>query len=613
MKSYFRTLWVSTLVFIFSSPAFAVKCYVCGEEGSSTIQCGKPPHGSHEGHQTCHELCKDCILNQMTSAIGDGPSEVHKMHDQGFPCFGDDAQCQKRFTMEAVKHLLAGTRELKAFEKQLEAPQACHAESPPATSTRALTPELLEEKAILELRDQITEAFNLTCPNTSHHQKDKDTGEPPLPGILAPISGCNAANCETCNTAFCYLCLEPDARGDSHAHAKAHSGDYWEYRDGHTGLQVIRGEGQDFLEVEEYTVKETITNPRTGKKETRDVLVRRPYTYTDRYHWEIVISKLDQLFPEGLPLGAEKQVLAVLEPFLKKNKMWPFPVGKAPELWIEAVHDYFTHEIQSVNDHPGLSEGERNKKIDLLKRNQIALLQNAFIFHHRIAEHEKSEPKKESARAHAELIQAALISLNAPVLTSLDIDRSRPQAPQNNHVTPILAQHEDVRVRNIYADLQANHPEFFALGGAAGHMYVIVDPGVPGHPEIPLVPPFVLSGNVPAKANGELYTHYEAAGAIDETARKWLDKRRLPHQGICHGKGDLMTKEQGEALGRALGRGRPGGFNRNVIADLEDTVVWLLSLDGNGRARYFDGYGGYVVGAYRDFGFRVRCVRVAAW
>src|SRR5690349_6285604 len=115
MKSYFKALWVVTLVLLLSPPAFAVKCYMCGDEESPAIQCGKLPQNQNsEHHKKCHEICKDCALNQVNSALGDGSQKVREIHDQGLPCFGDEAKCKERFAMEAVKQLLTGTDALKA-------------------------------------------------------------------------------------------------------------------------------------------------------------------------------------------------------------------------------------------------------------------------------------------------------------------------------------------------------------------------------------------------------------------------------------------------------------------------------------------------------------------
>src|SRR5690606_4056600 len=155
----------------------AVNCYMCGDEKSAVIQCGTHSQDrGHDGerHKQCHEICHDCALNQVNSAVGDGSHKVQQIHDQGLPCFGDDGLCQDRFAMESVKRLLT-ENELAGFFKQLEAPRACHQE--PAAPPRPPSPDLEAEKAVHALRDQITEAFNLSCPNASQHPKDPLTGE----------------------------------------------------------------------------------------------------------------------------------------------------------------------------------------------------------------------------------------------------------------------------------------------------------------------------------------------------------------------------------------------------------------------------------------------------
>ena len=105
---------------------------------------------------------------------------------------------------------------------------------------------------------------------------------------------------------------------------------------------------------------------------------------------------------------------------------------------------------------------------------------------------------------------------------------------------------------------------------------------------------FILSQEFPPKPDGKLYSHYEAAGAIDEKARAWLDEQGLPHQGMCDGKGSLMSKGQLEALAHALGR--PERFDNSKIGGQLGPFMWswLVLADVPGSAFVLDGFG-YVV------------------
>ena len=200
---------------------------------------------------------------------------------------------------------------------------ACHA------GAGAGRTEDLDAPGVRKIRDQVIEAFNLRCPG-------KKADGSCCGGGLAQIEGCNAATCDACGAKFCYLCLKPGADSASvHAHARAHAGNYWEHRDGHTG--VVPENGQDYQELEVYSTTET--DPITREKRT--VTVSRPYTYTHRYHWLIARGKLEELFQEEVPSSVKAKAVAELEPLLRANKMWPFPAGKDLETfesWIEELH-----------------------------------------------------------------------------------------------------------------------------------------------------------------------------------------------------------------------------------------------------------------------------------
>ena len=125
-----------------------------------------------------------------------------------------------------------------------------------------------------------------------------------------------------------------------------------------------------------------------------------------------------------------------MEP-IKLNKMWPFPAHPVTEKWIREVR-----EVNEVTEEPTLDA-----------KNQIALLQNEYIYQLQLAQTSPVEVTKSAAAASANLIKSALESKGAKALNSLDV-RDATQVPQapNGNIIPVMA--GDVRVS----------PEFQALG-----------------------------------------------------------------------------------------------------------------------------------------------------
>jgi hypothetical protein len=560
---FFSFLMIST--FGFYSQAFAGgDCTLCGDKAGSTptLQC-----------KAGHEVHSDCLANQVNSTDITSQKQAKEIQTHGLRCYGNNGKCQEKLSLQDAERLLNGTQEFKNLTTRLSSAQSCMnidsgssasgSGSSSSSSASSSSAGDSQAKKVREFQNQIVEAFNMCCPNSV------------CGGILAPVEGCNAATCESCNTRFCYLCLHPEADNTAnHAHARAHSGNYWEHRDGYTGL--VPAAGQDYQEFEEYDVQEN--HPQHGK---RKVKVRKPYKYTDRFHWEIVRGKLDALFENESDSQAKTKAVQALEPLLKKEKMWPLPVGKEIDHWVNAVsHD------------PSLDP-----------RNRIALLQNELVFQtakqKQLAKHPTTESAKAENLVRSETLKGALLSLQAPVLTSLDVGAHLANQPnQNNHITPVMEGHEDERVNALRAQLQQESPQFFALGGNDGRLYRITDPEPNPARQ---VAPFVLSDTAPRKMN-----HKEAAG--------W-DENGVHHPGYCESIGaTLPTKQQLEALGRAMSPN--GRYDQNAIAGMSETFVWSLSVHPNypDFAFYFDGYFGFVGYGYRDFGKSVRCVRPAvAW
>ena len=110
---------------------------------------------------------------------------------------------------------------------------------------------------------------------------------------------------------------------------------------------------------------------------------------------------------------------------------------------------------------------------------------------------------------------------------------------QNDAITPLLAGHADPRVGALTAQLLQESPQFFALGGNKGRIYLIRDPE--GR-----VPPFVLS---------------------DEAGRR----NRYDAPDLCPAGSTLPDRAQLEALGRAMTRN--GRYDRNAIPGIPGTYV----------------------------------------
>jgi len=563
---FFTFFVISTLGF--HTTALAGNCTVCGEEaGEGALKC------SQKSSNTKHETCCECVKHLANSIEITSEKQAREIQNHGLQCYGNGGKCSEKISMAEIEKISGWPQEFKNFTTKLNsATSSCNPAQPSAISSSSSV-EDLKAKRVQEFQNQIQEAFNLKCPKCHR--------------ILAPIEGCNAAIChpddQGCGARFCYLCLKKEGSAQAnHAHAHAHSGDYWEHRDFHTGVDP---KGQRYQEYEKYQ------NGQEGK----------PYTHTHRYHWQIVREHLEAQFQQEQDPEVKERAVRSLEGFLKKNKMWPFPVGKELDAW-----------VNEVSQDPSLDE-----------RNRVALLQNELVYQ----EEKKSKdgikkkisrfffPARSKTLDRVKTLKGALLSLNAPILSSLDIN-GRPNHPgqqpnpaeqNHNSITPVIEGHADPRVNQLYVQLRneaavpaQNRPDphvtrFFDLGGEDGGIYVISDP-------TGQVAPFVLSGNAPRKMK-----HKEAAG--------WDDKNGVHHLGYCEKIGArLMTEEELYALDRAMSPG--GRYNPNAIAGMANTWVWSSSVHPSylDEAFVFNGSNGLVVNFYRGYDRSVRCVRAAvAW
>jgi hypothetical protein len=191
------------------------------------------------------------------------------------------------------------------------------------------------------------------------------------------------------------------------------------------------------------------------------------------------------------------------------------------------------------------------------------------------------------------------VGAKVPLPNFIVKDETAPPLPfvpqyQNRSLTPLVEDHEDKRVRDLYALLRESNPEFFSMGGREGQFRVVVDP-------LKKVRPFLLSGEAPRKSDGSQYKHYEAAGGRDpETGSD--------HEGYCRSIGQsLMTKDEEAALERA--RKQDEDYS---MPELEDSPVWSSSVSefDRGKAAYFSGKTGLRF-VSRNILAAVRCVSVA--
>lgn len=284
MKNLLKNLvLLAVLILGFHSEAYAVKpCTACFGDVTDTqvaenqaLQC---PVG--------HVIDQDCLIHQVKSY-----EDLKALRTHGLGCCGvggaGDA-CKHKFPLDEVRALLA-----------LEEQVALQARFDRAASS-------VEESKIKEelnrLKLGITESFVIQCP---------------VDGCGAAcdrIEGCNAAQCqsEECRNRFCYLCLESqEDHVIGHAHARAHSNNYWEQRPG----------------------------------------------YLERYHWLLARKNLAALLKSKVEESTRNQALDESQALLKEKKMWPMPAGLAAGPWLEQVRSN--------------AELTQNAKIELLQNEAI--------------------------------------------------------------------------------------------------------------------------------------------------------------------------------------------------------------------------------------------------
>jgi hypothetical protein len=479
------------------------KCVLCSVEIENTpsLQC-------KSGHATD----QDCLKHQLASLEIASEGQAETIKKFGLRCYGEGAKCEEYLSLDEVQNFLGEEDPLiKDLKKRLKA----------SREDEGKTDEDSPVAKTLRLRSRIEEAFNLHCPSSE------------CSGMLAPIEGCNAATCEGCKTRFCYLCLKSQTDSTTnHAHARAHSGNYWENRDGHTGL--VPEAGQTYQEIK--------------------AVDGRPFTYTDRYHWQIVRHTLEFLQEEEIDPSIKKEVLKSLKPLLEENKMWPMPVSRKIDSWIKKV----------------------NQDSSLDDKNKVALLQNELVYQNHVSQKGQLAAKEE-ASIRAEKLKYALNNLKAPILITLDVGAHQSMA-SNRHIYVLVAGDPDDRVNNLFHYLELHEPKFFDLGGRNGNLYRISDP-------IGVVAPFVLS-----KQYGRSYLKDATDFCSDVGGR-------------------LPTEEELRALIRALSP--QGRYNPRLIPSIASGVdIWSSTKNSRLRNSFytFDGQRGEISNQFGVNKSRFRCV-----
>ncbi len=264
MRSLIKNLvLVSVLVLGFYNEAYAVKsCTTCFGDVTDAQVAKKEALQCPAGHA----IDQECLTHQVKSH-----EDLKVLRTQGLGCCGvggaGDA-CKHKFPLDEVRALLAPAEQV-ALQARFD---------------RATSPveESKTKEEVNRLKLGFTESFVIQCPTDG------------CGAACDRIEGCNAAQCQSgeCGNRFCYLCLESQEDNTTgHAHARAHSNNYWEQRPG----------------------------------------------YLERYHWLLARKSLTALLKSKVEESTRNQALEESQALLKEKKMWPMPAGLAAGMWLEQV------------------------------------------------------------------------------------------------------------------------------------------------------------------------------------------------------------------------------------------------------------------------------------
>jgi hypothetical protein len=128
---------------------------------------------------------------------------------------------------------------------------------------------------------------------------------------------------------------------------------------------------------------------------------------------------------------------------------------------------------------------------------------------------------------------------------------------ENKYITPLHKNHDDERMRNLFAEIRDQRPKFFEMGGNTGNILHIEDPEN-------RVAPFLLSDKSDSSLDRQAAATY------------------------CAERGErLATREELKAVGRAMTI--DGRYDQNAIEGMAGTGVWSMTLPfpDNGFSDYF--------------------------
>lgn len=544
-----------------------------------------------------HELCADCVGGQVSSLLGN-PSVLQELRNEGLKCpnvnsigAGTATSCDKKHPFSSFGAVISpemlGTLNqiLERADAPPEAPSSPRAGTPPSDSDHEEDPE------VTALRKKMEDAFILSCPakcGTTAQEHD----------------ACCSVQCanKACGSYFCSLCYQnfgPTGSGPAHVHV----------REQHTGEDAFERRYDEFDELNEE-----------GQK------IR--WSYEKRYHWLMTRKKLAAILTPEVNPAVKMEVLRSIEKTYSGDynlMMWPMPAGQPTLEWLGQVAADKAMPLKKKiwllqNEAVFLRESGNEAHADRIDGEVIKLGGKVMVSFDAQAGGAHAEA---AAPVHHffELVYVAPVPINLPYVNLRNYgadaemhnafrerpERYHPAAPVHRHIAmndpapaamhvlyeelqrdhaalfapapvnpPIAIVMNDpanAAMHALYEELQRDHAAFFALGGEAGRIYRITDPA--GR-----VPPFTLSDVAPNRMN-----HADAVQFC-----------------LAHG-GRLPTKEEYEALGRAMGRGRPGGYDRNRIAGMDARWFWSGSVhpDNADGAFFFSGNFGSVASDYRDY------------
>ena len=349
-----------------------------------------------------HRIDQECLTHQVKSH-----EDLKALRTHGLGCCGVDVAgdaCKHKFPFGEAWELLASTEKI-ALQTRFDRAAS------PVDSPRLMTD-------VDRLKLGITESFVIQCPAEG------------CGAACDRIGGCNAAQCqsEECGNRFCYLCLESQEDNvTGHAHARAHSNDYWEQRPG----------------------------------------------YLERYHWLLARKNLAALLRSKVEDTTRTQALDESQVLLKEKKMWPMPAGLAAGSWLEQVRSNAeltpAAKIELLQNEAIYRRQMKDKKNEDLVEAEIRRLGGLVL---------ASLDVKDAAGIGGPTAGAGIAALRVAQVAALAPDLAQPVHPVARAAVqvhqPVAAPHP-VAAHGI-APVLEHHPRFNQLSPqfrALGNMYEV--------------------------------------------------------------------------------------------------------------------------------------------